>query len=280
MPITVISVCGRVRHIRPLPSDSTTTSVPVSATPKLAPLTATLAERNFRRKCSRAAIASTRGSSVSSPASGISRMKMSRISARLRWIAGTRMWLGQSWPSWTISSARSVSIAVMPSALQMLVEADLLGRHRFDLDHLVGPVSWIRPVTMRLASSASRAQCTTPPRADHIALELLEQLRQAGHHVLLKRTARKPQLFPVGAFTHRRKPFGSNGAGRVADVMAHLRVSQRTASRTRKRLCSPRRLPIPGVPRNVVIVRPLPLHARSLLWQQGFQPDEPCAPLI
>jgi hypothetical protein len=41
MPMTVISVLGRVRHIRPLPSDSTTASVPVSATPKFAPLTAT-----------------------------------------------------------------------------------------------------------------------------------------------------------------------------------------------------------------------------------------------
>ena len=50
IPITVISVCGSVRHIRPLPSDSTTASVPVSATPKLAPLTATLAARNFRRR--------------------------------------------------------------------------------------------------------------------------------------------------------------------------------------------------------------------------------------
>ena len=36
IPITVISVCGSVRHIRPLPSDSTTASVPVSATLKLA----------------------------------------------------------------------------------------------------------------------------------------------------------------------------------------------------------------------------------------------------
>ena len=28
MPMTVISTSGRVRHIRPLPSDSTTTTVP------------------------------------------------------------------------------------------------------------------------------------------------------------------------------------------------------------------------------------------------------------
>ena len=110
MPITVISVSGRVRHIRPLPSDSSTTQVPVSATAKLAPETATLVARNFARRWRRAASARTAGSSVrpgSTPS--ISRRKMSRISERLRWIAGTRMCDDVSWPSCTISSARSVS---------------------------------------------------------------------------------------------------------------------------------------------------------------------------
>ena len=100
MPMTVISVSGRVRHIRPLPSDSTTASVPVSATPKLAPEIATLARRNFSRRCSRAASASSRG--IVGQAVGrrpadlaISARKMSRISVRLRWMAGTRMWRGQ-----------------------------------------------------------------------------------------------------------------------------------------------------------------------------------------
>ena len=50
IPITVIKVCGSVRHIRPLPSDSTTANVPVSAIPKLAPDTATRADRNFFRR--------------------------------------------------------------------------------------------------------------------------------------------------------------------------------------------------------------------------------------
>ena len=140
IPITVIRVSGRVRHIRPLPSDSTTASVPVSATAKLAPLIATLAERNFRRRCRRAAPASTAGSSVSpGSTSAISRRKMSRISARLRWMAGTRMCDGRSCPSCTISSARSVSHGGDPGGLERLVEPDLLGGHRLDLDHLVGP---------------------------------------------------------------------------------------------------------------------------------------------
>ncbi len=50
MPITEIRMRGSVRHIRPLPSDSTTPTVPVSATPKFAPLIATWAARNFSRR--------------------------------------------------------------------------------------------------------------------------------------------------------------------------------------------------------------------------------------
>ena len=50
MPTTEISVSGSVTHIRPLPSDSTTTSVPVSAMAKLAPEMPTVACRNVRRR--------------------------------------------------------------------------------------------------------------------------------------------------------------------------------------------------------------------------------------
>jgi hypothetical protein len=116
-----MSVSGRVRHIRPLPSDSTTTSVPVSAIAKLAPETATLARRNFSRRCSRAASASRRGSSVRSSGAGsthevhLATEDLTDL-LRLRWIAGTRMWLGRSCPSWTMSSARSVSQARIPAA--------------------------------------------------------------------------------------------------------------------------------------------------------------------
>ena len=50
IPITVTSTRGSVVHMRPLPSDSTTTTVPVSATPKFAPDTATGTDRNFARR--------------------------------------------------------------------------------------------------------------------------------------------------------------------------------------------------------------------------------------
>ena len=50
MPISVISTSGSVVHMRPLPSDSTTPTEPVSAIPKFAPLIATGTERNFSRR--------------------------------------------------------------------------------------------------------------------------------------------------------------------------------------------------------------------------------------
>ena len=50
IPITVISTSGKVVHIRALPSDSTTATVPVCATAKLAPLIPTRAARNSRRR--------------------------------------------------------------------------------------------------------------------------------------------------------------------------------------------------------------------------------------
>ena len=166
MPITVISVSGSVRHIRPLPSDSTTHSVPVSAIAKLAPLIPTLADRNRRRRCVRAASVSAAGESVSpGSTSPISRRKMSRISARLRWMAGTRMCDGRSWPSWTISSARSVSWAVMPAAANASLRPISSVTIDLTLTASADPVARTRPVTISLASVASRAQCTTPPRA-------------------------------------------------------------------------------------------------------------------
>ena len=63
IPITVISTSGSVVHMRPLPSDSTTQIVPVSAAAKFAPEIATRARRNASRRWSRAASASSAGSS-------------------------------------------------------------------------------------------------------------------------------------------------------------------------------------------------------------------------
>ncbi|SKX82201.1 Uncharacterised protein [Mycobacteroides abscessus subsp. abscessus] len=89
MPTTEIKVSGSVRHMRPLPSDSTTTRLPVSAIAKLAPLMPTLARRNFSRRCTLAASASRAGSSVRSSGAGRPTFamfcrKISRTSLRFR----------------------------------------------------------------------------------------------------------------------------------------------------------------------------------------------------
>ncbi len=161
-PITVTSTSGSVVHMRPLPSDSTTQMLPVSATPKFAPLTPIRADRNFARRCSRAASASAAGSSVRS-SSPSSRRKMSRISARLRWIAGTRMCEGKSSSSWMISSARSVSTARTPAAASCSFSE--ISSVAIDLTFTTSssPCDRAMSATIAHASSPSRAQCTRPP---------------------------------------------------------------------------------------------------------------------
>ncbi len=170
MPTTEISVSGRVTHMRPLPSDSTTTRVPVSATRKFAPEIPTFARKNFSRRCSRAASASSPGRSPSPsgagrPQSAIRSEKISRISSRLRWIAGTRMCDGRSSPSCTISSARSVSYARTPAPASAAFSPISWVAIDLTLTTSRSPVSRTSRVTMRLASRASAAQCTVPPAA-------------------------------------------------------------------------------------------------------------------
>ena len=50
IPMIETSTLGSVRHMRPLPSDSTMATVPLSATAKFAPLVATDTLRNFSRR--------------------------------------------------------------------------------------------------------------------------------------------------------------------------------------------------------------------------------------
>jgi L-lactate utilization protein LutC len=165
MPISVIRTSGSVVHMRPLPSDSTTPTAPVSAIAKFAPLTATGTDRNFSRRCRRAASAIAAGSSPSCWPWAIVRSKSAAISARLRWIAGTRMWDCSSSPSCTISSARSVSMAAMPRSAS--ASLSLISSDASDLTLITSslPCSRAMRATIPLASAPSRAQWTVPPAA-------------------------------------------------------------------------------------------------------------------
>ncbi len=168
MPTTLIRVSGRVRHIRPLPSDSTTTSDPVSAIAKFAPEMPTLARRNFSRRCRRAAPASS--AERVGDVGGRRRTVLPHLAkedlAHLGAVAVDRR-------------HQDVARAVMPQLddqlgqvglpggeagfLEGLVEVDLLGSHRLDLDTSSTPLARTSPITIWLASAASRAQWTVAP---------------------------------------------------------------------------------------------------------------------
>ena len=72
---------------------------------------------------------------------------------------------GQSSPSCTISSARSVSYAVMPATASASLRPISWVAIDLTLTTSVSPVALTRSATIRLASSASAAQWTWPPAA-------------------------------------------------------------------------------------------------------------------
>ena len=227
MPMTVMRVSGRVRHIRPLPSDSTTQRVPVSAMPKFAPDTAT---RGGEELAAQVVAGGHREPArlvgeIRWSTSAISARKMSRISVRFRWIAGTRMCEGLSWASCTMSSARSVSTAAMPCSSRCSLSPISWVAMDLTFSTSSAPVARIRSVTIRLASAASTAQCTDPAAGGDVRLELLEQLRQPRHHVGLDRGPGVPQRLPVGHLAHHLRAFGPDGGGGVREVRAQLRVA-------------------------------------------------------
>ena len=92
-------------------------------------------------------------------------MKMSRISVRFLWIAGTRMCDGRSCPSWTIISARSVSQTSIPSWRSASLSSISWVAIDLTLTTSVAPCSWTIDATIAFASAASRAQWTVPPAA-------------------------------------------------------------------------------------------------------------------
>src|SRR5699024_4338295 len=140
IPTTEIRVLGRVRHIRPLPSDSTTTMVPVSATAKFAPETATASDmsRNFSRRKRRAASASSEGSSERlvqvrhRPQEDLADLGAVAVDRGHQDVAG-------GVPGQLDDQLGQVGLDGLDAGMgQGLVQPDLLGRHRLDLEDLAG----------------------------------------------------------------------------------------------------------------------------------------------
>ena len=123
---------------------------------------------------------SVRPSGAGRPARPSGSRKISRTSERLRWIAGTRMWLGRSSPSWTISSARSVSHAAMPSAASASLRS--ISWVAIDLTLTTSSTPW--PVAMRATTAQASSGVAGPvhdrPAGLQRGLELEQVLVQVG----------------------------------------------------------------------------------------------------
>ena len=151
-------------HMRPLPSDSTTPTSPVSAIAKFAPDTATGTVRNFARRCSRAASAIAdrlvaQRLALSDRAleqrADLGAVAMDRRHQDVRLLVARRELDDQ---------LREVGLQRMDAlGRERLVHADLVRGQRLDLDHLVGACARAIRATIAFASAPSRAQCTMPP---------------------------------------------------------------------------------------------------------------------
>ena len=110
-------------------------------------------------------------------------------------------------------------------------------------------------MTIALASSASRAQCTVPPRARDLLLELHEiRSRLARTSSLIAAPAAR-SCCPVGQLADDRSALGADGRRGVAEVVPQLRVGERIVRRGREASASPPSCPVgaaPGMPRKVM----------------------------
>ena len=217
MPMTVIRVSGRVRHIRPLPSDSTTAIVPVSATAKFAPqiadprgeeLPAQVCPRGHRerprlvgevrvdaRHLAQEDLADLGAVAVDGGHEDVRRLVVAELDDQLGEVGLDRR---------------------DPASLECLVEARLLRGHRLDLDDLVGAGGphQVRDDPVRLLRR--RAPSARRRRGRSRLLELHEQLRQARHHVGLD-AARPRRRSSSQSSTSRDDggALGADGAGGV-----------------------------------------------------------------
>ena len=129
----VISVSGSVRHMRPLPSDSTTQTPPVSAMRKLAPETPVLTRRNFSRRKVRAASARSAGSVAEVREVHLAHEDLADLLAILMQ-RGNDDVRGQVVAKLDDELGEVGLVGVDAGGFERVVEADLLGGHRLDLD--------------------------------------------------------------------------------------------------------------------------------------------------
>src|SRR3954463_12543149 len=239
IPTTETRTSGRVVHMRPLPSDSSTTTWPVSATAKFAPLTPTGTERNFARRCARAAAVSSAGSSETSTTR--SRRKSAAIWARLRWMAGTRR--GEEGEGGgedgrggvvggLVDELGEVGLhGVHADRLEAIVEVDLVRGQRLDLDDLGGAVGTGDVGHHGGGLGAVARPVHGPARVLDGLLQALEVDVEVAQRAVLDLRAGVAQRLPVGHLADHPRALAADRRGRVAEVAPQLAVGQRGARR-------------------------------------------------
>ena len=95
----------------------------------------------------------------------------------------------------------------------------------------VSPVALISSATMRLASAASRAQCTWPPASVTFSSRQIQVLVQVPQRVIFDLLARLAKLFPVTQqfLGHRLRALVPDRVRGVREVAAQLLVLRRDA---------------------------------------------------
>ena len=173
MPTSVISIRGSVRHIRPLPSDSTTQTPPVSAIEEVGAAESDrhaeelLAQELPRRRRQVLRLAAER---LELHAAQEDLADLGAVAVQRRHHDVRRAIVAE-----LDDEIGEVGLVGRdPGRLERDVQPRLVGRHRLDLDDLRSPRALIRSTMMRLASSASRGPVHVPAGARAVLLELLQ----------------------------------------------------------------------------------------------------------
>ena len=166
---------------------------------------------------------------------------MSRISARLRWMAGTRMCDGRSWPSWTIISARSVSQTSMPSRRSASLSSISCVAIDLTLTTSSGAVVMDDRGDDRVRLGGVARPVDRAAGRGHPLLESVEEGGQVAHDLVLDRRPGEAKRLPVGPFLDDRGALGADRRGRPTEVRAELAVRQRCLGRLGERRRPPER---------------------------------------
>ena len=111
--------------------------------------------------------------------------------------------------------------------LERLVQADLLGGHRLDLDHLVGAGRLHEPGDDGVGLVGVAGPVHRAAAGGDLLLERDQVLVEPGHRGGLDRPAGLAQLRPVGHLADDGGPLAADGRRRVPEVGAQLAVAQR-----------------------------------------------------